>query len=127
MGHHDAETIRQAVDLLRAENPAESVLAAAVTPLSDAVEVAEWMNAAALHTAGHPYCCRSGAIGCPYAGQAIRRARRIIAAAEDDARTSARGATGATPQNSATASASGSDSDGSSSGETNSSSAPAGA
>ncbi|WP_411132717.1 hypothetical protein [Streptomyces sp. 030-HV] len=111
MGHHDAETIRQAVDLLRAETPAESVLAAAVTPLSDAVEVAEWMNAAAAHTAGHPYCCRSGAIGCPYAGQAIRRARRIIAAS----------------QNSATVSGSGTGAGGSPSGETNSSSAPAGA
>lgn len=82
MGYHDAETIRRAVDLLREDKPADAVLAEGVTPLSSVQEVTDWMDRAATHTAAHPHCCRAGAAYCPYAGQAVKRARRVIAAAK---------------------------------------------
>ncbi|PSK48003.1 hypothetical protein B0E38_06480 [Streptomyces sp. 111WW2] len=84
MGHHEAETIRQAAGHLLAARPKPAVLAVSVTPLADAAEVAHWLNQAAAHTAGLPYCCRTGAIGCSYAGPALRHARRIIAAASGE-------------------------------------------
>lgn len=126
MGHHEAETIRQAAGLLLVARPTLAVLSVAVTPLASAEEVADWLNRAATHTAGLPHCCQAGTVGCPYAGPALRQARRIVAAARST-RTSATRARSATDQNSATASSSGSGTVADASGETNSSSAPSGA
>jgi hypothetical protein len=112
MGHHEAETIRQAADLLSKRHPAPAVLAVAVTPLVEAREVADWLNRTATHTAGLPYCCQRGTIGCPYAGPALRQARRIIAAAQNNPTASGSSGSGTVAD---------------ASGETNSSSEPSGA
>lgn len=83
MGHHDAETIRQAADLLLVARPKAAVIEVAITPLTDERQVADWLEQAAKHTAGNPYCCHTGAVGCAYAGPALRHARRILAAAKE--------------------------------------------
>lgn len=74
----DADFIETAVDWLRVDPPLPDAIEAATTALTGYEQNREWMTQAARHVAGRPWCCRAGAAHCPYAGQALLMARRIL-------------------------------------------------
>jgi hypothetical protein len=74
----DAAFIEAAVDWLRVDHPCLPAIEAATTALTDYEANREWMAQAAGHVARRPWCCRTGAADCTYAGPALRMARRVM-------------------------------------------------
>lgn len=74
----DAAFIEAAVDWLRVDRPCRAAIEAATTTLTDYRHNRDWMIQAAQHVARRPWCCRTGAAECAYAGPALKMARRIL-------------------------------------------------
>jgi hypothetical protein len=85
----DAAFIEAAVDWLRVDHPSLAAIEAATTALTDYETNRDWMAQAAQHIARRPWCCRTGAADCTYAGPALRMARRVMDAVNAQRKTPA--------------------------------------